>query len=151
VRANPMADAARRRRPWFPDREAAYANFASKPPLSTLAPAALRAYVDHALRDVPGAGADDDGTVALKCTPEVEARVFEGSLQPTLFARLGEVRCPVTVAVSGDAAGPAFLGPLVADALADGRLERHPTLTHFGPMQDPAGMAAAVRAALELG
>jgi pimeloyl-ACP methyl ester carboxylesterase len=149
VRANPMADAARRRRPWFPDREAAYANFASKPPLSTLAPAALRAYVDHALRDVPGA--DDDGTVALKCTPEVEARVFEGSRQPTLFARLGEVLCPVTVAVSGDAAGPAFLGPLVADALAHGRLERHPTLTHFGPMQDPAGMAAAVRAALELG
>jgi pimeloyl-ACP methyl ester carboxylesterase len=149
VRVNPMADAARRRRPWFPDREAAYANFASKPPLSTLAPAALRAYVDHALRDVPGA--DDDGTIALKCTPEVEARVFEGSLQPTLFARLGEVLCPVTVAVSGDAAGPAFLGPLVADALADGRLERHPTLTHFGPMQDPAGLAAAVRAALELG
>jgi hypothetical protein len=36
------------------------------------------------------------------------------------------------------------------DALPDGTLERHPTLTHFGPMEDPARMAAAVRAALHL-
>ena len=145
VGSNPMAEAARRRRPGFPDREAAYANFACKPPLGIVAPAALRAYVDHGLRDRP------DGTVELKCAPEVEAKVFEGSLRQTTFSRLGEVRCPVTVAVSGDAAGPAFLGPLVADALPHGTLERHPTLTHFGPMEDPAAMAAAVRAALHLG
>ena len=145
-RPNPMAEAARRRRPWFPDREAAYANFAAKPPLDGLAPAALRAYVDHGLRDVPG-----DDTVELKCTPDVEARVFSGGFAHDTFDRLGEVRCPVTVAMSGDRVGPVQMAPLVVDALPDGHLERHPTLTHFGPMQDPAAMAAAVRGALRLG
>jgi pimeloyl-ACP methyl ester carboxylesterase len=155
---NPLAAGARRRRPWFPDREAAYANFAAKPPMSSLTPAALRAYVDHGLRDrVDGTGDDggdgdgDGDGVELKCTPEVEARVFEGAAHHTTFARLNEVRCPVTVAVSGDAAGPAQVGPLVVERLPQGTLERHPTLTHFGPMEDPAGMAAAVRVALHLG
>lgn len=145
-RPNPLAEAARRRRPWFPDREAAYTNFSAKPPLNTLAPAALRAYVDHGLRDMP-----DDDAVALKCTPDVEARVFGGGMGHATFSHLAEVHCPVTVAVSGDAAGPAQIAPLVVDALPDGHLERHPTLTHFGPMEDPAGMATAVRAALRLG
>jgi pimeloyl-ACP methyl ester carboxylesterase len=146
ARSNPMAEGAARRRPWYPDREAAYANFAAKPPLATLDPAALRAYVDHGLRDVPGGDA-----VELKCTPDVEARVFQGSTGHPTFARLGEVGCPVTVAASGDRAGPAQMAPAIADALPDGHLERHPTLTHFGPMEDPAGMAAAVASALELG
>ncbi|HET6949075.1 MAG TPA: alpha/beta hydrolase [Acidimicrobiales bacterium] len=143
---NGMADTARRRRPWFADRATAYANFTSKPPLGALSAEALQAYVDHGLRDVP-----DDGMVALKCTPEVEARVFEGGLGQQAFARLGEVRCPVTVAVGGEDVGPALLGPPVAAALPRGRLERHEGLTHFGPMEDPARMAAAVRAALALG
>jgi pimeloyl-ACP methyl ester carboxylesterase len=143
--SNPLVEGARRRRPWFPDREAAYANFASKPPLDTLAPEALRAYVDHGLRDRP-----DDDTVELKCAPDVEARVFaEGATHPT-FAHLDQVRCPVTVAASGDRVGPAQIAPLIAEALPNGRLERHPTLTHFGPMEDPEGVAAAVRAALGL-
>jgi pimeloyl-ACP methyl ester carboxylesterase len=144
-KTNPMAAAARRRRPSFPDRDAAYANFAAKPPLDTLDPAALRAYVDHGLRERP------DGTVELKCTPEVEARVFEGSATCDTFERLAEVHIPVTVAVSGDGGGPSQMGPLVADALPRGRLECHPHLSHFGPMEDPPGMAAAVRAALSLG
>ena len=143
---NPLAEGARRRRPWFPDREAAYANFASKPPLNVLAPEALRAYVDHGLRSRP-----DGDAVELKCPPDVEARVFEGGAGHATFTHLGAVRCPVTVAVSGEALGPAQAAPLVAERLPAGRLERHPELTHFGPMEDPAAMAAAVRAALQLG
>ena len=146
VRENPLAAGARRRRPSFADRDAAYANFAAKPPLNVLAPDALRAYVDHGLRTRP-----DDGTVELKCTPEVEASVFEGGMAHRTFSRLAEVRCPVTVAMSGETAGPAEVAPLIAKALPDGRPERHPDLTHFGPMEDPPGMAAAVRAALALG
>src|SRR5262245_59631324 len=72
--SNPIAAAARRRRPSFPDRDAAYDNFAAKPPLNALDPAALRAYVDHGLRPTPAA--DDERAVELKCTPEVEALVF---------------------------------------------------------------------------
>ena len=146
VRSNPLAEAAARRRPWFPDREAAYANFSAKPPLSVLAPEALRAYVDHGLREVPG-----DGAVELKCAPDVEARVFRGSSGHATFDRLDQVRCPVTVAVGGDADGPARLAPLMVERLPQGRLEVHTELSHFGPMEDPAGMALAVRAALDLG
>jgi pimeloyl-ACP methyl ester carboxylesterase len=143
---NPLADAARRRRPWFPDRKTAYANFAAKSPLGTFDPESLRAYVDHGFRDRP-----DGEAVELKCTPEVEALVFEHAVAPTAFDRLGEVRTPVTVAVGGDVSGPAQVAPLVADALPSGRLERYPHLSHFGPMEDPAGIAAAIATALDLG
>ena len=145
-RPNPMAAAARRRRARFADRAAAYANFSSKPPLDSIAPAALRAYVDHGLR----ARSDGDG-VELSCSPETEARVFENGMVHDTFARLGEVTCPVTVAAGGDADGPAQMAPVIAGALPGGVFERHPTLTHFGPMEDPAVMAEAVRNALRLG
>jgi hypothetical protein len=39
---------------------------------------------------------------------------------------------------------------VIAGALPHGTLERHPTLTHFGPMEDPPAMAAAAGAALDL-
>jgi pimeloyl-ACP methyl ester carboxylesterase len=142
--SNPLAAAARKRRRRFPDRDAAYANYASKPPLNTLIPAALHAYVDHGFRDVPG------GEVELKCEPEVEAAVFDASFASPIFPRLDDVRCPVTVAVGGDGGLPARLAPLVVDALPDGHLESYPELTHFGPMEDPARLAAAIRAALGL-
>lgn len=145
-RPNPLAAAARRRRPRFPDRQAAYENFASKPPLASLAPEALRAYVEFGLRP-----ADDGDAVELACTPETEARVFDNGMTHPTFAHLGEVGCPVVVAASGDAAGPADVAPIVAAALPHGRFERHPEVTHFGPMEDPPGMAAAARAALGLG
>jgi pimeloyl-ACP methyl ester carboxylesterase len=147
--SNPIAAAARRRRPRFPDRDAAYANFAAKPPLDALDPAALRAYVDHGLR--PSHAADGDHAVELKCPPEVEALVFENGVAANAFDHLGEVRIPVTVAASEDGGAPARAAPLIVDALPQGRLELFPELTHFGPMQDPARVAAAIRAALDLG
>jgi pimeloyl-ACP methyl ester carboxylesterase len=145
---NVMADVARRRRPWFPDRAAAYENFKDKPPLSLLAPGALAAYVDHGLRERDG---DGDASVELKCLPETEARVFDGARGHDAYDRLGEVACAVTVAIGGDETPPASFGPALAEALPHGRLERHPELSHFGPMQDPAAMALSVRAALDLG
>ena len=101
--------------------------------------------MDHGLRDRP-----DGDAVELKCSPDVEARVFDGGMGHATFTHLGEVGCPVTVAMSGDGGGPAQAAPLIASALPAGRLEPHPTLTHFGPMEDPAGMAAAIAAALAL-
>jgi len=142
---HPMAEVARRRRPRFPDRATAYANFSAKPPLDRLAPAALEAYVAHGLRDLPGGRA-----VELACAPETEARVFEASMGREAYAGLAAVACPVTVAVGGEASPPSLFGPAVVDALPHGRLERHDDLTHFGPMEDPATMARAARAALGL-
>ena len=145
-RPNPMAEVARRRRRTFADRPAAYANFASKPPLNGLAPAALQAYVDHGLRDRPGG----DG-VELACAPATEARVFENGSTHDTFSRLGEVTCPVTIAAGTRAGGPAQMAEVIAGALRLGVAERHPAVTHFGPMEDPELMARAACAALDLG
>lgn len=136
--ASPLAESARRRRRAFPDRDAAFAHYAAKPPLGGLDPAALRAYVDHGFRDAP------DGTVELKCAPETEAGVFESGIDHGGFARLGEVRCPTTVAASGDGGPPAAVAPLVAQALPQGFPESFPELTHFGPMEDPSAVSAAI-------
>lgn len=139
---NPMADAARRRRAVFPDREAARANYAAKPPLATVNPAALEAYVQHGLRDLP------DGTVGLKCSPETEAEIFDEGTNNGVFDRLGEVKCPVTVAASGDGGFPAQMATTVASNLPDGHLEHFDDLTHFGPMESPHTIAQAIHAAL---
>lgn len=138
----PMAEAARRRKARFPDRQAALANYGAKPPLGLLAPDALDIYVSYGFRDLP------DGGVELKCEPETEARCFEAALQTGVFARLHEIKCPVTVVASGDGGFPAQIAPQVADGLADGRLERHDDLTHFGPMEDPDAVAESILSTL---
>jgi pimeloyl-ACP methyl ester carboxylesterase len=139
LQSNPMASAARRRRPWFPDRQAAYDNYAAKPPLAVLDPGALRAYVDHGFRDA------DDGTVVLKCTPDVEAATFEGTVGTDVYGGLADVACPVTVAHGGDGMPPARIAPLVVGALPRGELAPFPALGHFGPLEDPTTVADAIR------
>ena len=136
--ANFMAATARRRRAVFADRDAAFANYHVKPPMNAFDPDALHAYVDHGFRSLP------DGSVELKCSPETEARVFEAGPDNGAFAGLGRVACPTTVAASGDGAPPAQMASLVADSLPQGSLRRFPELTHFGPMEDPAGIATAI-------
>lgn len=139
---NPMAEGARRRRPWFPSRQDAHDHYAAKPPLDALDPEVLQLYVDHGFRDA------DDGTVTLKCDPEVEAATFEGTLGTDIYSHLGDVACPVTVAHGGDGMPPARVAPLVADALPHAELAPFPTLGHFGPLEDPATVAAAIRPTL---
>ena len=90
--SNPLAEGALRRRSTFASRQAAYDNYRSKPPLSVLDPAALHAYVDHGFDDQP------DGTVALKCRPEVESAIFRMASDNGAFGHLGQVSCPVTIA-----------------------------------------------------
>jgi pimeloyl-ACP methyl ester carboxylesterase len=96
---SPIVSGARRRRPEFPSREAALANFSAKPPLDILDPEALSLYVDHGFEDT------SEGTVRLKCEPETEARTFEGSAGHDIYARLGEVQCPVLVMAAPAADG----------------------------------------------
>jgi pimeloyl-ACP methyl ester carboxylesterase len=142
--ANPLAAGARRRRPRFGSRAAALANYATKPPLDALAPDALAAYVDHGLLD------EAEGSVTLACTPAVEAALFAQGMHHDTFAHLGAIRCPVTVAAGGadNGPGPARAAPAVAGALPRGELVLHPDLGHFGPLEDPAAIAADITARL---
>jgi pimeloyl-ACP methyl ester carboxylesterase len=143
VRANPLAAGARKRREVFASRSAAYDNYASKPPFSVLAPESLRAYVDFGFDDL------DDGTVRLKCRGEIEARTYEMAASHGALARLGEIGCPVVFA-SGQRTDTPFNEDLMTRAAASmrsARTEVFAGLGHFGPMQDPAAIAASIRRA----
>ena len=140
---NPLAAGARRRRPDFASAAAAYENFASKPPMSVLDPQALAAYIEYGFQVL------DDGSVTLRCRPEVEAATYDMGSQHDAFAHLAEVACPVTVARGADdGAGPATLAPAIAAGLANATVEEHPELGHFGPLEDPGSVAASIEAAI---
>jgi pimeloyl-ACP methyl ester carboxylesterase len=137
-----MGDAARRRRSVFPTKAEALHRYASRPPLNELRADALYAYVEHGFRTLP------DGSAQLKCRPEHEAATFEASGKPTLET-VADIDTPVTVAIGTTTQGwtPADFGEQVADALPNGHLERHPSLGHFGPLQDPVAIAESIVAA----
>ncbi len=139
MRGGDLAEAALRRRPSFPSRAEAIANFASKPPLAIARADALHAYVEH------GFVVGDDGRAHLACRPADESRIYRGGSTHGAFAGLPAVQCPVVVACGADPIGPAALAPAIVAALPDGRLEQHDHVGHFGPLEAPAVLAHAVR------
>lgn len=142
---NPLSEGARRRREVFESRDAAYDNFASKPPFSSLDPAALRAYVDYGFDDL------DDGSVRLKCRAEIEARYYLTQASHTTFRHLDKVRCPVTL-VRGDDPDrvPGSFVVSIAARLASPRIDTIDNADHFGPLQQPAAVATSIINALDL-
>lgn len=142
---NPLAASARRRREVFASRDAAYANYASKPPFDVLDPAALWAYVDHGFEDLPAA---EGGGVRLKCRGEDEARVYEHAGLHQTFAGLDRVAGPVVFAAGADTTTfPAGFYRAHAQAVGQGRVEELAGLGHFGPLQDPHAVAESIRRA----
>jgi pimeloyl-ACP methyl ester carboxylesterase len=141
--SNYMAEMARARRSTFPSRDDALARYASRPPLNTLRADVLAAYVDDGFVDLA------DGSVRLACLPEDEARTFE-SESKLHTSMVTDVETPVAVAVGHDEEGPnpARLGPGIVAALRRAELVRRPQLGHLGPFQDPALVAADLRAHL---
>lgn len=138
---NPLSNGARRRRDTFDSFDAAFENYASKPPFNSLHPEVLRVYVDH------GFAQNADGTVSLKCLPENEAEVYAHGMSHHAFASLHEVSCPVTIAVGREDSVPAVFGRPIAEALPFGTLASFPELAHFGPLEDPAKIAASISSA----
>jgi pimeloyl-ACP methyl ester carboxylesterase len=134
-----LPEGALRRREVFESRQAAYDNYASKPPFDGLDPAVLRAYVDHGFDDLA------DGTVRLKCRGADEAATYRAGMQHHAFSHLGDVACPTVVACGAhtDVFGPAVMDVL-AERLPHGRAEVFDDLGHFGPLEDPAAVATAI-------
>jgi pimeloyl-ACP methyl ester carboxylesterase len=136
---NALAEGAARRRASFPSHADALANYAAKPPLHHLRADALHAYVRH------GFVAGEDGAVHLACRPADESRIFGGGGAHDAFAALPGISCPVVIGTGGTP-GPGMFAPAVVEALPHGRLESFPHLGHFGPLESPAEIAAAIRA-----
>jgi pimeloyl-ACP methyl ester carboxylesterase len=137
-----LSAGAAKRRATFPSKAEALLRYASRPPLDTFRASALWAYVDSGFADGP------DGAT-LKCAPAHEAATFDAPGKPD-FDLASRVDLPVTVAVgtTEGTAMPARFGEVLADTMPSARLERFPALGHFGPFEDPAGIAGAVLASL---
>ncbi len=134
--SNPMADAALRRRASFASYDAALANYAKKAPLNELHPDALAAYVEG------GFAPQADGSVTLRCTPATEAEVFRGAGNNEAFEALSLLDLPVAlVAGRPDEFGPVTFVPANLAQLRRGTLVERRHLGHFGPLEDPTGMA----------
>jgi pimeloyl-ACP methyl ester carboxylesterase len=142
---NPLSAGARRRRETFPTPEDAFLNFSSKPPFADLDPEALRYYVEAGFETIPASDGGDGHAIRLRCQRDDEAAVYAHGLDHGAFARLHEVDCPVGLACGAetDAFGPSFLE---ADAarLRRATVEVVPGIGHFGPLQQPALVAASV-------
>jgi len=68
--AHPMVTGALRRKPVWPSRDAMIRSYGSRPPMDSLAPEALAAYIAWGTIDRA------DGQVELACPPAVEAAIF---------------------------------------------------------------------------
>ncbi len=85
---NQVAKRTLTRRAHWPDRQAAYAALTGRGTFKGWTKEALTAFVDYALRPA------DDGGVQLKCSPQLESRIFS-SAPNGLWSALGKVQTPV--------------------------------------------------------
>jgi len=137
-----LVKTALKRRADFPSRAAAKELYASKPPLSYLSPECLDLYVMHGFEERKG------GSITLRCRPETESEIFRLGPQAGIQSQLGRVACPVTVALGGRDIhdGPASVAPAVASKVCRGKQQLFTAQGHFGPLEDPDGVAVAALA-----
>jgi pimeloyl-ACP methyl ester carboxylesterase len=136
---NPLADSAVRRRVSFASLDEAAEHYGSKPPLDVLHPEALRGYVEGGFETQP------DGSVVLRCRPAWESAIFRAAVASPAWDAVPALDLPVTGAVGDvDTSPPAVFADALVERLPRGRLERHPGLGHFGPLQEPGRVAADV-------
>ena len=129
---NYLADGARRRRSSFPSKADAIANYASKPPLGSFDPRSLRDYVEFGFRELP------DGTVALKCANEHEARTYETGSTHDTWQHLPETTLR-TLIVSGKdlPMQPSSLAQKIAERMPNATFSRLDEYEHFFPFEHP--------------
>ena len=129
---HPLVQASLRRRAEFPSFDAAYENFQSKPPMNTLNPEALRAYVEAGFRPT------DHRTVTLSCPPKREAAVFACDTRNDTWQILDTVRCPLLL-MHGRVhdASPARYVAAAAERLTGSTVVGFDEVGHFGPFERP--------------
>jgi pimeloyl-ACP methyl ester carboxylesterase len=134
-----MATTARKRRNEWSSPDEAFAAYASKPPLDVMTQPSLRAYVDYGLRD------RGDGVYELKCSPEVEARVYSMGPNHDAWAKLPSIAAPTLVGYGEQSRDIGErLASRIAERLPNGRLQVFPGVGHFGPQQEPDAIVASM-------
>ncbi len=139
---NPLTRAALKRQEVFESRDQAFDNFSRKPPLSSMSPEALTAYVDHGLIARPAGG------FRLACRRDDEAEIYAQGFAHDAFQRLDTVSCPVTLAYGAETTSiGAGLIEAMAKKLPSPTVMEMPNLGHLGPLEDPHACADAIVAA----
>ncbi len=90
-KVGPLIESARRRRAEWASRAEARAWWLRREFFATWDPRALELYLAEGLRERP------DGSVELKCPPEIESAIFERGSTHELLARIERVAAPVLV------------------------------------------------------
>ena len=136
-----LAEAARKRLAGFPSRAAVEARWRDRPPFRSWDPRVFEDYVCYGFEE------RDDGSVALRCPPAIEAGVFDAAADFDATPYLRDVRCPVLLA-QGERTD-AWFDAMLANAaalLADAARLTMPGVGHLAPMEAPATVAAEIRA-----
>ncbi|MDO8615078.1 MAG: alpha/beta hydrolase [Dehalococcoidia bacterium] len=146
-----MAQAARRRRQVWPGPGEMIESYRKRPTFERWTEECLRLYAEHGT--FPREGADGHGgQVQLKCSGEVEARMFENSVSLDVWEVLPDITCPAIV-IRGEHTD-AFLGSIVdavAGEIPDARALAIPGADHLAPMEQPEALAKEVLAFLDGG
>jgi pimeloyl-ACP methyl ester carboxylesterase len=133
---NPMSRGALRRKRSFTSRREAFENFMSKPAFAGWEERAMWAYVNGGMRP-------QNGSVALKCTPETEAEFFLAATTHGAWDRLDEIDVP-TLLIAGESSKThqePFLAELTG-RFPRARYEIVPDTSHFVWMERPGIVAA---------
>ncbi|MCP4114717.1 MAG: alpha/beta hydrolase [Desulfobacteraceae bacterium] len=135
----PLAEGARRRKWKFHSREEAYKRFSGgRGMFSGWSDEFIRSYVDHGLRNV-------NGSAVLKCSPELEAQVFE-SIQMDTWKHAGKIKCPALVIRGG--CSDVFrknAARRLEKKIPRCRLVTLENCGHFAPMENPEACVRQIR------
>lgn len=133
-----------RRRNFFVDADAMFANFQSKGSFGLWREDILRDYCEYGIVPDP-----EGGGYVLACPPKIEATIYMGSASEDIHEKIRGIKMPVKVLRAkgrgGDdttmdfSSSPTWEN--LASAFKTGRDVYLPELTHFIPMQDPGLVA----------
>lgn len=128
---NPMSEQARRRRSVWSSTDEMLERLRNGSPLSGWREEFLHAYVTY------GTTAREDGTIELKCPPEIEAQVYESAPSHDGWERLARIDCPTLLVTGSDS----HLWGGGREATAAAQLSRGRAEVvhggHFFPMENP--------------
>jgi pimeloyl-ACP methyl ester carboxylesterase len=133
---NPFIEMTLKRKRVFDSVEAMYSNFDRKPPYSTWRKDILRDYCEFGTRPAR------DGKRELKCTPEIEAKLYETAVEFDGFQRILNCKIPLLImfGARGDSLGATLSGK-IADQLKTAQVIDVPDAGHFLPMEKPEYVA----------
>ena len=135
--SNPMAQAARRRRPGFESSAAMVEAFRDRPPFNTWTDGALLLYAEQGTRA-------EGGGVVLKCQPEHEARFYEAIARVDSEA-VRAVRCPALL-VHGERSDGMRAGMFnrAREVLPQAEVQMVAGAGHFIPQEQPSTVARMI-------